>query len=149
MSWHDNFVVRFLVRVLSPLLRALGLLPKSVKSTWLRTDGIASIKLSTVGVVYVEMPQEPLTAGQRAEIRDELRRTADYIAECARDHVLDKPCDLGWAYAVHLDSGGDLSVNTPGADERPGGKRLPYMTRWQVIEVIDELRGLALAIETS
>jgi hypothetical protein len=28
MSWEQNFVVRFLVRVMSPLLRALGLLPR-------------------------------------------------------------------------------------------------------------------------
>jgi hypothetical protein len=28
MSWHDNFLVRFLVRIMSPLLRALGLLPR-------------------------------------------------------------------------------------------------------------------------
>jgi hypothetical protein len=97
--------------------------------------------------VYVETPPLPLTVAQRHEVAYELRKTATYVADCARDRVLDTPCDLGWARSVHLCNGGSISIETPGADDRPGGERLPYMTRAQVIEVIDELRELAVTIE--
>jgi hypothetical protein len=146
MSWEQNFLVRFLVRVMSPLLRALGFRMSPPALVRTRTGSIFSVRLST-GVLYVETPPLPLTVAQRHEVAYELRKTASYIADCARDRVLDAPSDLGWARNVRLCNGGSVAIDTPGADERPGGRRLPYMTRQQVIEVIDELRGLAVTIE--
>lgn len=104
------------------------------------------VRLKSGGMLYIETPPPPLSDEQRREVARALRGTADYVADLARYKVLEEVPTDEWVHARHLDAGGDLAVTLPGADA-PNGKRLPYMTREQVVEVVDILRESALTIE--